>query len=66
MLKINAAKELIRTNRMNFTQIAEHLGYASIHYFSRQFKKVTGMTPSEYASSIKAMAEGTFGDDVDT
>lgn len=51
---------MIRTNRMNFTQISEHLGYTSIHYFSRQFKKVTGMTPSEYASSIKAMAEGSF------
>ena len=60
LLKINAAKEMIRTNRMNFTQISEHLGYTSIHYFSRQFKKVTGMTPSEYASSIKAMAEGSF------
>lgn len=59
-LKINAAKELIRTNEMNFTQIAEYLGYSSIHYFSRQFKKVSGMTPSEYASSIKAMAEGNF------
>lgn len=59
-MKINAAKEMIRTNRMNFTQISEKLGYTSIHYFSRQFKKVTGMTPSEYASSIKAMADGSF------
>ena len=59
-MKINAAKELIRTNQLNFTQISEHLGYTSIHYFSRQFKKTTGMTPSEYASSIKAMAEGSF------
>ena len=59
-LKINAAKELIRTNEMNFTQIAEHLGYSSIHYFSRQFKKISEMNPSEYASSIKAMAEGNF------
>ena len=50
-MKIEAAKE------MNFTQISEKLGYTSIHYFSRQFKKVTGMTPSEYASSIKAMAD---------
>lgn len=62
MLKINAAKEMIRTNRMNFTQISEHLGYTSIHYFSRQFKKMVGMTPSEYASSIKAMADGRFPD----
>ncbi|MGN1165127.1 MAG: helix-turn-helix domain-containing protein [Lachnospiraceae bacterium] len=59
-MKIEAAKELIRTNRMNFTQISEHLGYTSIHYFSRQFKKLTGMTPSEYASSIKAVAERGF------
>ena len=60
LMKINAAKELMRTNQMNFTQISEHLGYTSIHYFSRQFKKVTSMTPSEYASSIKAMADGSF------
>ena len=59
-MKINTAKELIRTGQMNFTQISEHLGYTSIHYFSRQFKKVTAMTPSEYASSIKAMADGSF------
>lgn len=58
-MKIDAAKQLIRDEQMNFTQIAENLGYSSIHYFSRQFKKLTGMTPSEYASSIKAMAERT-------
>lgn len=59
-LKINASKELIRTRHMNFTQIAEQLGYTSIHYFSRQFKRITGMTPSEYASSVKAVADGSF------
>lgn len=59
-LKIDTAKELIRTERMNFSQISEQLGYTSIHYFSRCFKKETGMTPSDYASSIKAMAEGKF------
>lgn len=56
-LKIDTAKHLMRTNPMNFTQISEKLGYSSIHYFSRQFKKTTGMTPSEYVSSIKALAE---------
>ena len=59
-LKINTAKELIRSKHMNFTQISDYLGYTSIHYFSRQFKKETGMTPTEYASSIKAMSEGKF------
>ncbi len=59
-LKIDAAKEMIRMGDMNFTQIAEELGYASIHYFSRQFKKRTAMTPTEYAYSIKVLAEGSF------
>lgn len=57
-MKIDFAKELIRKNQMNFTQISEYLGYSSIHYFSRQFKKISGMTPSEYSSSIKALSEG--------
>lgn len=56
-LKIENAKHMIRIGYLNFTQISEQLGYASIHYFSRQFKKLTGMTPSEYASSVKALME---------
>ena len=56
-MKIEFAKQLIRENEMNFTQISEFLGYSSIHYFSRQFKKIAGMTPSEYASSIMALSE---------
>ena len=56
-LKIELAKQLIRENHHNFTQISEFIGYTSIHYFSRQFKKLTGMTPSEYASSIKVLSD---------
>jgi AraC-like DNA-binding protein len=52
-LKIEEARKLIREGQYNYTEIAERLGYTSIHYFSRQFKKTTGMTPSEYASSVK-------------
>ena len=58
-MKIDFARQLIRDNDMNFTQISEFLGYSSIHYFSRQFKKLTGMTPTEYATSIKALSERT-------
>lgn len=56
-MKIDAAKHMIRDGRLNFTQISEQLGYSSIHYFSRQFKKIAGMTPSEYASSVKSIVE---------
>lgn len=52
LMKINAAKQLILQRKLNFSQIADYLGYNSIHYFSRQFKKLAGMTPSEYAASI--------------
>ncbi|HIU12818.1 MAG TPA: helix-turn-helix transcriptional regulator [Candidatus Fimiplasma intestinipullorum] len=55
MLKIEKAKDMIRLHHDNFTQISEKLGYNSIHYFSRQFKKVTGLTPTEYALSIQAL-----------
>lgn len=56
-MKIEFAKQLVRENQMNFTQISDFLGYSSIHYFSRQFKKISGMTPSEYATSIKALSD---------
>lgn len=45
-LKITEAKRLIRDGSMNFSQISDQLGYSSIHYFSNQFKKITGLTPS--------------------
>lgn len=56
-MKIDAAKQMIRNQQMNFTQIADTLGYASVHYFSRQFKKITDMTPTEYRASIKQRAK---------
>ena len=54
-MKISAAKHMIRDGKLNFSQISEQLGYSSIHYFSRQFKKITGMSPSDYASSVKSI-----------
>ena len=53
-LKIKEIKKIIREKTLNFTKISETLGYTSVHYFSRHFKQVTGMTPSEYAASVKA------------
>lgn len=53
-LKIEQAKTLIREQQYNFTEVANLLGYGSIHYFSRDFKKSTGMSPSDYAKSVIA------------
>lgn len=53
-LKIDRAKTLLRESNGNITQIADHLGYASVQYFSRHFKQATGMTPREYTLSVQA------------
>lgn len=53
-LKIEKAKTMIREEHMNFSQIAEAIGFNGPHYFSKAFKKATGMNPSEYARSVKA------------
>ncbi|MCY1713827.1 helix-turn-helix domain-containing protein [Caproiciproducens galactitolivorans] len=60
-MKVDFAKQYIREGTKNFTEIANELGYSSIHYFSRHFKKVTGMTPSEYSSSVKLVTDNQKG-----
>lgn len=55
-LKIEEAKKLIREQQYNFSQIADMLGYKSLHTFSRAFKETINMSPSEYATSVKARA----------
>ncbi|MBQ3132927.1 MAG: helix-turn-helix transcriptional regulator [Clostridia bacterium] len=54
LLKIDEAKRMMREGSRNITQIADQLGYTSVHYFSRHFKQVTGMNASEYLLSIQA------------
>jgi AraC family transcriptional regulator len=49
--KIERAKELLFYDELNLTQIADQLGYSSVAHLSAQFKKVTGMTPSELKKS---------------
>lgn len=55
-LKIERSKSLIRQHAYNMTELSEQLGFTSVHHFSRSFKKETGMTPTEYARSVKARA----------
>lgn len=51
--KLEKAKEYIRDGKYSFTQISETLSFNSVHYFSKQFKKRFGITPSEYARRHK-------------
>lgn len=56
-MKIERAKDIIRDGTMNFTEIAYFLSFNSLPYFSKRFKATTGMSPSEYLSSVKGMTE---------
>lgn len=51
-LKIKEAKHMIKETDMSMTEISEKLGFSSIHYFSRIFKNITGLSPSQYAKSV--------------
>ena len=52
-IKLQESKQLIREGNMNFTEIAEALQYSTVHHFSRQFKEKFGITPTEYAHSVR-------------
>jgi len=52
-IKLQESKQMIRENAMNFTEIAATLQYSTVHHFSRQFKEKFGITPSEYAKSVR-------------
>ena len=52
-LRMNKAKELLKTTGCKNSQIASETGYNDSHYFSYIFKKNVGMTPSEYREKYK-------------
>lgn len=47
-LKIKEAKRLMRETDLNLSQISARLSFESPQYFARVFKRVTGMTPTEF------------------
>ncbi len=53
-LKIETAKVLIREQKLSITEISESLGFGSIHYFCKLFKKHTDLSPKEYSKTIKS------------
>ena len=52
-LKIEKAKSYIAEGEHTVAEIADLLGYETPQYFSMQFRKITNMTPSAYAASVK-------------
>lgn len=47
-MKMERAKELLRDDRYNMTQISGKLSFENPQYFARVFKRECGMTPTEW------------------
>ncbi|HES60033.1 MAG TPA: AraC family transcriptional regulator, partial [Caldithrix sp.] len=46
--KIERVKELIIYDELNISEIAYRVNYSSVAHLSNQFKKFTGLTPSQF------------------
>ena len=50
--RIELTKKLLRDLSLNISQVAQLAGFRDSSYFARRFKKVTGLTPREWRSSL--------------
>lgn len=55
-IRVERAKELLLSTDLTYEQIADELSFGTQQYFSRVFKKKTGMTPSAFRSSARLTA----------
>lgn len=47
-VRVEHAKKLLAKNALSVTEVAQACGFLDVSYFSRTFKKYTGVTPSQY------------------
>lgn len=51
--RINMASQLLISTNKTVSEIAENIGFSDINYFSRVFKKMRGISPSEFRTKVK-------------
>ena len=51
--RIKKAKEMLKDTEMKIYEIAGAVGYNDSYYFSNCFKKVVGVTPSDYRGGLE-------------
>ena len=53
--KIEKAKELLKYDELTLSEIAYKLGYNSVNHLSSQFKKITGLTATEFKKNTSSL-----------
>lgn len=61
-LRINAAKKLLDDPFRSTSEVASMVGYEDASYFSRAFKKRTGMTPTQYRKSAAKLWQISYSE----
>ena len=56
-IRIRKAKDYLLNTGYSIQQIADDVGYNDEKYFSRLFKKITGISPTEYRKNGKESSE---------
>ena len=56
-IRMEKAKELLRGRQWSVTDIAIHTGYTNSNYFSKVFKKYTGLSPREFRDAERKAGE---------
>lgn len=51
-IRIDESRRLLAKSELKIYEIAERIGYKSVDYFHKKFKKYTGMSPAEYRKQI--------------
>ncbi len=47
-IRVERARELLKDVKYKTYEVAEQVGIPDAHYFSKIFRRYTGMTPTEY------------------
>lgn len=53
--RINLACQLLRETELTILAISQECGFNNLSHFNKQFKEITGSTPSEYRESLLAV-----------
>ncbi len=52
-LRVEKAKELFRQTNLKIYEVAEAVGFQDPKYFTKSFKRITGVSPNQYKEAIE-------------